>query len=215
MSLFQLPRRRRGQHETGAVRPAPAPAAEPDATDWGGPGFDEVYDAATEQLEAREHVPDADRPDATVTLAAVPGSGTVDAEHAAILNAIRAEATTAGTRAGRQWQQAPSDLLDRVGTGLRKLGGPLPPSAWLRAEGSHRPVTEPLGLAPQFAGAGVLPDGRPVAGMYLGTAEGSWYTIDAVSTGWCDDAIAALTEMREALLAAGPAPVPAEAGEVA
>lgn len=80
------------------------------------------------------------------------------------------------------------------------------PEAYLRAvvPGGDTGVTQiqdALGHSPRFAGSGLLADGRPVAGMYLGTNEDGWFVLDALTPEWCDDAIAALEEMRDSLLA--------------
>lgn len=81
------------------------------------------------------------------------------------------------------------------------------PSAYLRAvvPGGETGVTQiqdAIGRSPLFAGSGTVADGRTVAGMYLGTNDDGWFVLDALSAEWCEDAITALTAMRDALVAA-------------
>ena len=77
------------------------------------------------------------------------------------------------------------------------------PVAWLRAIVPGRPeLTEPLGRAPVFFGAARTASGVPVTGMYLGTNDDGWFVLDSVSPAWCEDAITALTAMRDALTGA-------------
>jgi hypothetical protein len=93
----------------------------------------------------------------------------------------------------------------------------LPPSAYLRAV-LHEPagmhalpgmaeLGEPLGRTPLFAGATRTISGQLIAGMYLGTNEDGYCMVDATSAEWCEDAITALTAMRDALRG-GRRPVP-------
>jgi hypothetical protein len=90
----------------------------------------------------------------------------------------------------------------------------LPPVAYLRAV-MHGPdgeteLGEPLGHTPLFAGVTRTISGRLIAGMYLGTNEDGYCMVDATDPEWCEDAITALTAMRDALAHGGLRPVPAE-----
>ena len=77
---------------------------------------------------------------------------------------------------------------------------PAPPSAYLRSVSRDgRQDRYPLGLAPVFAGTAATPDGRPMAGMHVGTNDGRRITLDVTSAAWAEDAITALTAIRDAL----------------
>jgi hypothetical protein len=90
----------------------------------------------------------------------------------------------------------------------------LPPSAFLRAVIHDGPeLTEPIGRTPVFAGMDANPDGTRVAGMYLGTNPDGWFILDSTDPAWCDDAITALTAMRDALVSGSLRPVPAWADQ--
>jgi hypothetical protein len=131
--------------------------------------------------------------------------------------------------------QAPltGDLLERVRDGLRATmddPGPVraedpedapesPPvpapeaetfssAAQLRAViGGRTSIHDPLGAFPAYAGWAILPDGRPVSGMYLGTNTDGHFVLDVTDPAWCDAAIGALERMRDDLAAT------ADAGE--
>jgi hypothetical protein len=96
------------------------------------------------------------------------------------------------------------DILHRVADGLRTLpAGEHVPVAFLRAiVGGRTELTEPIGRSPVFAGSDITDDGQPVAGLYLGTNEDGWFVLDSTDPAWCEDAITALTAMRDALLQA-------------
>lgn len=116
-------------------------------------------------------------------------------------------------------------LLEEILAGLRNQPGE--PGAYLRAippsQHSGGPAS-PLSSLPAFAGTVPGPDGRRIAGVYLGApdAEGRW-VIDTVSVPWLDALIAAATQARDSIAysqrvtpgreagiapAAAPAPVP-------
>lgn len=81
-------------------------------------------------------------------------------------------------------------------------------AAQLRAViGGRSSIHDPLGAFPAYAGWAILPDGRPVAGMYLGTNTDGHFVLDATDPAWCDAAIEALERMRDDLAAT------ADAGE--
>lgn len=83
-----------------------------------------------------------------------------------------------------------------------------PSAAQLRAViGGRNRIHDPLGGFPAYAGWAILPDGRPVAGMILGTHTDGHYVLDVTDPAWCDAAIEALTRVRDDL-----AGVDAEAG---
>jgi len=83
-----------------------------------------------------------------------------------------------------------------------------PSAAQLRAViGGRNRIHDPLGAFPAYAGWAILPDGRPVAGMYLGTNTDGHFVLDATDPAWCDAAIEALERMRDDLAAT------ADAGE--
>lgn len=83
-----------------------------------------------------------------------------------------------------------------------------PSGAQLRAViGGRNSIHDPLGAFPAYAGWAILPDGRPVAGMYLGTNTDGHFVLDATDPAWCDAAIEALARMRDDLAAT------ADAGE--
>lgn len=95
-------------------------------------------------------------------------------------------------------------VLHRVAEGLRALPADPPvPVAFLRAiVGGRTELTEPIGRSPLFAGQDITDDGQPVAGLYLGTNEDGWFVLDSTDPAWCEDAITALTAMRDALMQA-------------
>lgn len=98
------------------------------------------------------------------------------------------------------------DLLREVIDKLKALpAGPAParPVAWLRVhERDGGEAVEALSAAPEFAGTDTLPDGTVIAGAFLGIHGKATWIVDAVDPAWCDDAITALTAMRDALVAA-------------
>lgn len=152
----------------------------------GGPGF--VIPTGAPWQAAPETRPQADPEDA------LPVRSPGDIIPAASVPALRTE-------------PADPDMLRDVLDGLQALPDEdTDPAAYLRAvvPGGDTGVTQiqdTLGHSPRFAGSGLLADGRPVAGMYLGTNEDGWFVVDALTPEWCADAIAALEEMRDALLA--------------
>jgi hypothetical protein len=88
------------------------------------------------------------------------------------------------------------------------------PGAWLRAviHGGQE-IAEPIGRTPEFAGVTRTRNGLLVAGMYLGTNEDGYCTVDSADPAWCDDLITAATAMRDALVSGSLRPVPAWADE--
>jgi hypothetical protein len=79
-------------------------------------------------------------------------------------------------------------------------------AAQLRAViGGQNAIFDPLGHYPSYAGWSILPDGRPVAGMYLGTNEDGFLALDVTDPAWIDAAISALEQMRDDLTGTGDA----------
>ena len=99
-------------------------------------------------------------------------------------------------------------LLREVADALKALPGDPPPAparpvAWLRViENDGRQAVEALSAVPEFAGSDTLPDGTFIAGAFLGIHGQATWIVDAVDPAWCEDAIEALKEMRDALVAA-------------
>ena len=105
-------------------------------------------------------------------------------------------------------EPADPDLLREVADALRALPGDPPPApprpvAWLRViENDGHQDVEALSAAPEFAGIDTLPDGTLIAGAFLGIHGRATWLVDTVDPAWCDEAIAALTAVRDALVAA-------------
>lgn len=77
------------------------------------------------------------------------------------------------------------------------------PTVWLRViEHDGLQANETLSGTPEFAGNDTLPDGTAIAGMFLGIHGQATWLVDTVDPAWCDDAITALTAMRDQLTAA-------------
>ena len=97
------------------------------------------------------------------------------------------------------------DLLRDLRDALKALPGdpaPARPVAWLRVIEAGSEATEALSAAPEFAGTDTLDDGTFIAGAFLGIHGEATWLIDTVDPDWCDAAIAALTAVRDALVAA-------------
>ena len=100
-------------------------------------------------------------------------------------------------------EPADTALLRRIADGLRAL--PSLPGAYLRniTPGDGADPHEPLKGFPAFAGMDVMPDGTPVAGLWLGAPDKDGHlVIDVVSAAYCDAAAMAFLDMRDALMAA-------------
>ena len=100
-------------------------------------------------------------------------------------------------------EPADTALLRRVADGLRAM--PSLPGAYLRnvTHGDGADPHEPLKGFPSFAGMDVMPDGTPVAGLWLGDADKDGHLVlDVVSAAYCDAAACAFLDMRDALMAA-------------
>ena len=206
-SLFRLPRRtpKPGRHTIAAVRSQRADAAVNDAADSARtplpaamPGPDTAPWLPAPEADAAG-VAEAPGPLPLEPLPPQPGEDPAMTVALAPLREALREAAMA--------RPATTEDLARAADRLRALPpspGPDAPVAYLRniTPGPGRDPHEPLNGLPCFAGTTRMPDGSPVAGLFLGDedAEGR-LVLDVLSVAWLGRLIDAAEEAREELYA--------------